>query len=97
MRQGFSSFLVNYYVLTHPIAYKITRNIVGSNVVFNFQLIKKKTLNQNIISTFVFIAASTRGTNTDGAVPKDTLIIFAIGGYTFLLFKGIVNCFKRCT
>ena len=48
------------------------RNIAGSKIVFNHQLIKKTTTS--------FIAASTRGTNTDGAVPKDTLIIFAIGG-----------------
>ena len=59
-------------------------NIVCRKVVLNLQLIKKTTELKHVYNCafylFIFIAASTRGTNTDGAVPKDTLIIFAIGG-----------------
>ena len=29
--------------------------------------------------------AATRGTGVDGAIPKDTKVIFAIGGYSYRL------------
>ena len=35
--------------------------------------------------------AATRGTGADGAVPKDTKIIFAIGGYSYRYF---ITAFK---
>ncbi|XP_023334408.1 uncharacterized protein LOC111705930 isoform X2 [Eurytemora carolleeae] len=51
----------------------------GANVLF-FTFINPATM--EIPLSFKKLA-STRGTNTDGAVPKDTLIIFAIGGYQY--------------
>jgi len=51
----------------------------GANVLF-FTFINPETM--EIPRSFKKLAA-TRGTNTDGAVPEDTLIIFAIGGYQY--------------
>jgi len=53
----------------------------GANVLF-FTFIDPATM--AIPNAFKKLAAS-RGTDADGAVPKDTLILFAIGGYAYSL------------
>jgi len=53
----------------------------GANVLF-FTFINPETM--AVPAAFKKLAAS-RGTNADGAVPADTLIIFAIGGYAYSL------------
>merc|ERR1719244_293147 len=51
----------------------------GANVLF-FTFINPATMEVPV--SFKKLAA-TRGTNVEGAVPSDTLIIFAIGGYAY--------------
>lgn len=51
----------------------------GANVLF-FTFINPDTM--EVPLSFDKLA-STRGTNVDGAVPKDTVILFAIGGYQY--------------
>merc|ERR1711890_95832 len=51
----------------------------GSNVLF-FTFINPETM--AVPKAFKKLAAS-RGTGAEGAVPKDTLILFAIGGYAY--------------
>jgi len=51
----------------------------GANVLF-FTFINPETM--EIPRSFKKLAA-TRGTNADGAIPEDTLVIFAIGGYQY--------------
>ena len=40
----------------------------------------KKKVALTKLFNYLLISAATRGTNQDGAVPKGTVIIFAIGG-----------------
>jgi hypothetical protein len=42
--------------------------------------IESAILYLQLYSTYVPCAAATRGTGVEGAVPADTLVIFAIGG-----------------
>ena len=39
--------------------------------------------------------AATRGTDAEGAVPRDTKIIFAIGGYAYRWEQGCVIVLTR--
>ena len=51
----------------------------GANVLF-FTFVNPETM--KVPKAFEKLAA-TRGTDVEGAVPKDTLILFAIGGYSY--------------
>ncbi len=51
----------------------------GANVLF-FTFINPETM--KVPKSFEKLA-KTRGTSADGAVPKDTVILFAIGGYLY--------------
>jgi hypothetical protein len=51
----------------------------GANVLF-FTFISPESM--SVPKSFANLAA-TRGTNVEGAVPKDTVILFAIGGYSY--------------
>jgi len=56
----------------------------GANVLF-FTFINPETM--EIPLSFKKLA-STRGTGVEGAVPRDTLIIFAIGGYQYSIYPN---------
>lgn len=51
----------------------------GANVLF-FTFINPETM---VVPKSFEKLAATRGSNAEGAVPKDTLILFAIGGYSY--------------
>jgi len=70
---GFHTDNAEWEPLLHPYQQ------AGSNVLF-FTFINPSTM--DVPAAFQKLAA-TRGTNKDGAVPQDTLIIFAIGGYAY--------------
>jgi len=72
---GFHSNNADWEPLLHPYQQH------GSNVLF-FTFINPATM--DVPFAFRKLAA-TRGKGTDGAIPMDTLVIFAIGGYAYSL------------
>merc|ERR1712106_1237761 len=72
---GFHSNNGDWEPLLHPYQQ------YGSNVLF-FTFINPATMDVPLAFRKL---ASTRGKNTDGAIPLDTLVIFAIGGYAYSL------------
>ncbi len=64
--------------------------VQGSNVLF-FTFINPESM--TVPKSFANLAA-TRGTQQDGAVPKDTLIIFAIGGILYRYCTIFINKYR---